>query len=414
MKYNKQYIIGSLALLLSLGSMSCEDHNHKGEHSHGESDKHEQTDAEHEEKEVAEISLKQMQAVGIEVAPLAYKALDETIRANGHLRLPNSHKTLVSSVYGGVLKELFVHSGDKVKKGQVIAYIYAPELLQLQEEYWSAKAERKQAKLDYQRQKTLAKEGASSQKTLQTAEALDRQTKIRLASVLAKLELAGISAKSLQKGKLISRIPLYASASGVVSATHQAIGSILEANSIVAEIIDRSGLHLELNVYEQDLPKLSVGQTIHYRLTNNANKEYDAHIYSIGSSFEEDSHTIVVHCKLDKVDETFIDGMSITGLISVGAKEQSPVLPEEAIVHKDGKDFIFMQVADDDEEEEGEEVHNEGEHFHFKAVEVIRGISNLGFTAIQPVQEIDLTANFVQKGAFFIAAELQEPAGHHH
>jgi cobalt-zinc-cadmium efflux system membrane fusion protein len=39
-------------------------------------------------------------------------------------------------------------------------------------------------------------------------------------------------------------------------------------------------------VYEKDLQKLKVGQTIHFTLTNNPGKEYDADVYAISNTFE--------------------------------------------------------------------------------------------------------------------------------
>ena len=64
------------------------------------------------------------------------------------------------------------------------------------------------------------------------------------------------------------------------------IGSYVDANSPIAEIVDNSQLHLDLYVYEKRFAKLKVGQTIHFTLTNNAGNEYDADVYAISNTFE--------------------------------------------------------------------------------------------------------------------------------
>ena len=52
---------------------------------------------------------------------------------------------------------------------------------------------------------------------------------------------------------------------------------VLWKQTIPLEIVDNSQLHLDLYVYEKDLSKLKVGQTIHFHPpTNNAGKEFDA------------------------------------------------------------------------------------------------------------------------------------------
>jgi cobalt-zinc-cadmium efflux system membrane fusion protein len=80
--------------------------------------------------------------------------------------------------------------------------------------------------------------------------------------------------------------------SGTVSNVFAKIGSYVDVSSPVAEIVDNSSLHLDLNVFEKDLPYLKVGQTIHFTLTNNPANEYDAQVYSIGTAFENESKTI--------------------------------------------------------------------------------------------------------------------------
>ncbi len=425
----------------SKGHSENTDAHAEGEDEHG----HEEG-----EKEFAEITSKQMQTVGIEVATLEYKALDESIRANGSLSLPKSHKAAISPVFAGQIKEVLIHSGDKVKKGQIVAYLSSPELIQLQEDYWRAKAELELDKADYERQETLKKSGGSSEKKFLAAKAEYQGAVSRLKALSSKLALAGINLSRSVEGTIIEQTALRSPISGVVANVQASIGSFLEVSSPLAEVVDNSGLHLELNIYEQDLAKISLGQTIHFTLTNDPRKEYDATVYSIGSSFEEDSHTIVVHCRLAKVEANFIDGMNITGLVSAGGSKVLPVLPEEAIVHNDGKDFAYMQVSEEEAEKaEGEHKHEDGddhehadgeheqdsddhdcsteqkhEHgktdgdkeevYYFKAVELVRGTTELGYTAVHFIGKVNKDAKFANKGAFFIAAELSEPAGHHH
>ncbi len=441
MKYNKLFLIGTLGLALCCGSMqSCGHSANSSEHSekvHDDSEGEDEDGHGEGEKEFAEITQKQMQTVGIVVAPLEYKALDESIRANGSLVLPKSYKAQISALYGGQIKRLLVHSGDKVKKGQVVAYISSPEVIQLQEEYWRAKTSLDLAKSDFERQTKLKQSGGSSEKKYLSAKGEYISLNARLKSLSTKLSLVGLNPKTMQDGAVQSTIALRSPLSGVISAVNSSIGVYLDASSPLAEVIDNSGLHLELNVYEQDLSKVRLGQTIHFTLTNAPRREYDAKVYSIGASFSQDSHTILVHCHLDRIEPNFIDGMNITGLVSAGGGKPLPVLPEEAIVHNDGKDYAYMfvpaeEVEHTEESSEHKEAeahqHEEDEHkhkeekkhkaeegiLHFKAVELVRGTTELGFTAVHFIGDIPKDARFVQRGAFFVAAELSEPAGHHH
>ena len=85
---------------------------------------------------------------------------------------------------------------------------------------------------------------------------------------------------------------------------------------------------------------LKVGQTIHFTLTNNPTTENDAIVFSIGNAFENDSKTIPVHCNVKGNKTGLIDGMNITGIVSLN-NVTTPAVPTDAIVEADGKYYIL-------------------------------------------------------------------------
>lgn len=88
---------------------------------------------------------------------------------------------------------------------------------------------------------------------------------------------------------------------------------------------------------------MRIGQIVHFKLTNNPETEYDAKVYSIGSSFENESKTIAVHCTVIGNKTGLIDGMNITGVVSPD-HSTTPAIPTEAIVEADGKFYVFIQT----------------------------------------------------------------------
>ena len=161
---------------------------------------------------------------------------------------------------------------------------------------------------------------------------------------------------------------------------------------------------------------LKVGQIIHFTLTNNAINEYDSKIYSIGTSFENDSKSIPVHATVTGNKSGLIDGMNITAIVSLN-NVTTDAVPNDAIVSADGKDYIFVvtnKQAKEIKPEEGE-VANEAEtkgkekvakNTNFEKIEVVKGVSNMGYTAITLVKDIPKNAKIVTKGAFFVNAKL--------
>jgi len=419
----KQYIkMLTLAILLGgfIGFTSC----NSNRNTESEETKTEQ-DHEHEEEAggtIASLTEEQIQAVGIRLGSIEQKNLTETIKANGELQVPNNNKANATSMYGGVVKTLLVQLGDFVKKGQVIATIENPQFIQLQEEYLTLQSQVVLAEQELARQEELHEGNAGAKRNLQNATASLSALRTRKASLQQQIKLMGINPNAVTAGNLKNALVVSSPISGAVSNVFAKIGSYVDVSSPVLEIVDNSLLHLDLHVFEKDLPKISIGQAINFTITNNPTTSYTATVFSIGSSFENDSKTVAVHCAVQGNKVGLIDGMNITGTISLGNVLQTAV-PSSALVEADGKFYIYMLT--DKTTEDKEHKHQEGEVHdpvqeeknntrNFEKIEVAKGVTDLGYTAITPVVALPKDAKIAVKGAFFIHAKLSNTGGHDH
>ena len=228
----------------------------------------------------------------------------------------------------------------------------------------------------------------------------------------------GINPATLNNGKLVSVLSIRSPISGVFSNVMVKIGSYLDVSTAVADIVDNSHLHLDLFIYKKDLPKLKSNQTIHFTLTNNPGKEYDAQIYSLGSSFEGESKAVTVHAKVQGDKTGLIDCMNITAVISLQKATVSAV-PSDAIVTFQGQDYIFIQS-----EKHAELEHNEDSLKHvekdehkesgiaFEKIPVAGGTTDVGYTEITLLKAIPKNAKIVVKGAFFVLAKMTNSGEH--
>ncbi len=392
----------------------------------------------------ATLTAEQIKTVGIEFGNIEQKQLTATLKANGQLSVPNNYKANATSLYGGVIKTLQVQIGNYVNKGQVIATIANPQFIQLQEEYLNLITNKgnqqaisiagnsaygtldlekqlvipqiEYAQKELNRQNELYVGNAGARKNLELAQSnlamlkaklasinqqlniykgtANTSNKVRLESVKKQLQLMGINIGSINATSLQSALVVTSPISGTVSHVFAKIGSYTDVSTPVVEIVDNGSLHVDLNVFEKDLPMLRVGQTIHFTLTNNAINEYDAEVYSIGTAFENDSKTIPVHATVKGNKTGLIDGMNITAIVSLNNITAAAV-PNDAIISHQGKDYIFVVTK----------AEKNGETSCVKS-EIVKGTSNLGYTAITLVNEIAATSKVVTKGAFFVNAKL--------
>ncbi len=445
-------IIGKIliATILITSLYSCDGKAKKEERADAPTEKKaaeasiEEGHGEEESSTIASLTQEQIKAVGITLGNIENKNLTATVKANGALRVPNNKKANATSLYGGVVKSLIVQLGDYVRKGQIIATIENPQFVQLQEEYITIDSRITLAQQEQNRQQELNQGSAGALKNLQTATADLNALMARKASLKKQIQLMGINPSGISRDNLKSALVVTSPVSGTISNEFAKIGSYVDVSSPVVEIVDNSLLHLDLQVFERDLPYMKVGQVVNFTITNNPLVTYSAKVFNIGSSFENESKTIAVHCKVIGNKAGLIDGMNITGMVSVDNVMASTV-PNDAIVEADGKFYIFVHTDKEPEagHEEGGHEHAEGEshdqkaeedhdhktgekHDHaaenkqnepkmnFEKIEVVKGVSELGYTVITPVSTIPKGIKVVTKGAFFINAKLSNTGGHEH
>mgnify|MGYP003432101674 CR=1 FL=1 len=367
---------------------------------------HDHTEKEVVEKEkvatIKEVELNEAQfkAANIELGTFSKKNLSEVIEANGFTKLPPQNQAEVSVQTTGIIKSILFKEGQYVNKGQTLATIESPEFARLQEAYLTSKSNLNYLKLEFERQKTLNEEEVNSKKTFQKTKSDYEIEKARYNSLQMQLNVFNINAN----GEATATVGVKAPISGYVTTINIKIGSNVEIGKPLLSIVDNSKLHVDLLVYEKDLYKIEVGQTVRFIFTNQNEVEITGKVFSIGKAFENDTKAVAVHVEIANNNQKLISGMYVNALINLGTKEVF-ALPEDAIVKADGRAYIFVL-------EEGHEEKNETQKMnHFQRIEVKVGIKQLGFTQVNLLQKIDPNAKIALKGAYYIQSHLIKSDG---
>ncbi len=388
---------------------------------------------EHENENTATLTDEQIKSIGIEYGTIEKKELTASLKLNGHLRVPNDNQASVTALLGGVINTLHVQQGNSVKKGQVIATLTNTRFISMQEEFLTISSKLSLAKIEYERQSELQQGNATSLRKLQEAESEMNVLKAQKSSLKKQLSLLGINTASLTSDNMQSALSIKSPINGVISDISVNIGSFVDPNTPIVKIVDNSQLHLDLFVYEKDLSKLKVGQIIHFTLTNNPGKEYDAEVYAISNTFESNSKTVAVHANVKGEKQGLIDGMSITALVSL-EKAMVTAVPTNSIVSHEGQDYIFIvsdahaeeehhedESSEKDEHDEHGHKHEEEAHEHkeegitFEKIPIRKGTTEVGYSEITLLKEIPANCKIVVNGAFFILAKMNNKGeGHAH
>jgi cobalt-zinc-cadmium efflux system membrane fusion protein len=381
----------SLLMLVGCGQKSQTKNDEAAEHTHVE--------------EEILLSEEQMKAVNIRTGQTEQRALSSIVRVNGELTLTPQTKASVNSLMGGVIKQILVYEGEYVKAGQTLAFLENTEIVELQKRYLTSSKEFLIAGQDLKRQQELASQGAGIEKNLQQATSVYEISKAELAGLEKQLQQLSLNPGQVSSGNLVTTIPIKAPISGTIDKIQINIGSYVDIQNQLMSLSDNSQMHCDIHIFEKDIPVVEVGQEVDIVLTNQSDISLKGVIYGINSSFENDAKAIIAHVSIkDKQGLKLFPGMYVTALINTG-QQKTDAVPNDAIINREGKKYIFL--LKDQTEKEGEK------YFCFKSVEVVTGISELGYTQIKPLVPLDKDAEIVVSGAFYLSSMSGEDDDEH-
>ena len=392
--------IGKFVLFLSMALLAtaCGSDEHK-------EDGHDHDHDEHEEEHADEVHLSQEQFVSLQmrVDTLKLRNMGEYVEANGELEVPPQNEATVTAIIGANVQSIKVIEGDKIKKGQVLAYLSHPDIIDVQTEYSSNWNQLQFLTSDYERQKKLYDENVGSGKEFQRIKSEYLAMKSRVRGSEAQLVMMGLSTVKIQQGEIYSTIPVKSPIDGHIRKVEIKIGQYVQPQTDMFEIVNIDHIHADLMVFEKDMHKVKEGQKIRFSLPSDPTIELDAVIYSVGKAFEQDPKALHIHAEIENKEGYLIPGMYINAQIAVSNSE-SIALPESAVVKEGDKFFIFTA-----EKEKGSDV----EEWGFKPVEVTIGSIDNGWMEVKLINQLDSNVQVAWNNAYYLMAELKKGEAEH-
>jgi Cu(I)/Ag(I) efflux system membrane fusion protein len=264
-----------------------------------------------------------IQTLGVRTEEVVMRpALTRTLRATGNLQFNERHLATVTTKVGGWIEHLTVAAtGDPVKRGQMLAEIYAPDLVAAEEEYLiAARMGGGMAHGD---------PGALAAASLQRLRALD----------VPEDEIARLR----KTGKTQRRIAVRAPADGVVIEKAAQEGMRIEAGQPLYKTADLSNLWLVAEVQEQDLSLVHPGQSAEAQLTAFPGRSFDGTVEFIYPSLSPETRTARVRIVIPNPDQVLRAAMYASVEIATPAAA-GPVLaiPSSAVIDSGARQVVLI------------------------------------------------------------------------
>jgi membrane fusion protein, heavy metal efflux system len=284
----------------------------------------------------------------VETGVVDYGGMQQDLSLSGKIAYGEDRYSKISSPLQGRVVEVRAHLGDRVKAGAVLLVIDSPDIAQAYSEYVKEDSDLQYATRSHELAKDLYSNKALPLKDLKQAEnelvkarAEFRRAKERLLSLRVPAEELN---KPLDKQQITSRFEMKSPLTGIVVervvTPGQSVGG--DANQVLFTVADLDMLQVVADVYERDLALVKEGQFAKVKVEAYPEVDFPATVASVGDVVDPASRTIKLRAWVNNQDHRLKPEMFARLHIQVGDATKILVVPKEAVLESDGKQFVFV------------------------------------------------------------------------
>ena len=254
-----------------------------------------------------------------------------------------SREIPVISMANGRVVDIRARLDDNVKKGQLLFSVQSPDIAGAFNTYVKAAADEQLADKAYLRAQDLYQHGAISQSMLEQAEDTEKDAKADLTAADEQLKIFGVD-----KEHPSPIVKVYAPTSGVIVAQNiteaAATGVALSGTATAFTIADLSSLWIICDVYENDLPKVTLGQEAQIKLTAYPDRILTGRVSDIGPVLDPTIRTAKVRIEVANPGILRL-GMFVTATLQSRTTVTHASVPASAILHLHDREWVFVPAG---------------------------------------------------------------------
>lgn len=280
---------------------------------------------------------------------------------SGRLDINQNQTQSISANFKARIDQLYINEeGERIKRGEVIAELYAPEIEILKNE-WS-----------------LAKQ---------------QQNVTLLKSIKRKINNYELSVSDIETSSN-GLIKLKSSKTGFVTNLNIQQGDNVKIDQVLLSITDLSSLWAIIDVYEQDLNSIQVGDKVIIKTSSRSNIKGE--ISFISPVLDKNTRALQARIVVNNQDLKLKPGVFISANLVDSKLNSTPeeklMIPKSAVLWTGKRSVVYKQLEN-----------NRGVYFMMKEVEI--GKTSSGF--IEILSGLESGDKIVTRGAFTIDSEAQ-------
>ena len=268
--------------------------------------------------------------------------LEGNLELNGQVTFNENTVVRVMPLVTGTVQNVNAQLGDYVTQGQVLATIRTGELSELQNNLIAANANLSVSKKNLEVAKELEKKGINSQKEVEEAQQEFNKNQSEVNSATQKLNIIGGNASG-------SEVTVKAPVSGYIVDRKVNPNQVVDENNDQPMFVvsDLKQVWVMASVYESDIEKVKVGESVKISTIAYPDKEFNGTINYVSNVLDPDNKTLKIRVVLNNSDNLLKPEMFAKVILDYKEKRTVPSIPKNAVVFEDSKNYVVVYKGRD-------------------------------------------------------------------
>lgn len=358
------------------------------EHGHGE------TEEDHAEDESLNFTSKQLVEFGVKLAQVELGEVEQKQQYPARLVVNTDQQAHVEASFAGRVESVAVALGQEVKKGQALATLFIPDLVDQQANLSIAQEALTLASQDYQREKQLFNQGISARQDYQRAYNAYRQAEIQVQAARSRLSALGASSGS--QGRYVIKAPF----NGVITKKDIVVGENISADKQLFIIDQLDQLWVEFILPSAANIHVQPNQEIEFKSLQ-TNNLFKARVQALTTEADSQTGRLQVRAKVLTPAQELRPNLMVNVLLT-GETTRQPVLrvAKAAIQQIDAQQIVFVAKTEKDQ-------------IHLTASPVQLGNYSSDGQWVEIKSGLTEKQQYVSQGSFLLKSEMEKGEAEH-
>lgn len=291
------------------------------------------------------------QRAGITIQRARSANYEISLTAPAEVAFDETHATVVNSTVSASVARWLVEPGDRVRRGDVLALLHSPQIVELRAELVRARAAYEVEEQELVRHRELKSRNLISDSDYERQVAAVEQARAQVVSIRGVLSSAGLSESeidaSVSGGNLSNMFVLRAPSAGLVVERIAPLGKLLGAGEAFALLADPSAMWVEARLTEELLRRVSVGQRLTFASDGHSRRRVGAEVIWVSRFL--DPHTRMGTVRARVIDRDHDLQAGEFGRVTFLAQESKQVtlVPKDAVQWEGCCNVVFVKETED-------------------------------------------------------------------